>query len=276
MFFTLSKLYEAFLSPLPLLLFLSLAGAILTVGRAARFGRALAIGSTLALIVIALTPVGRALIAPLEDRFAAPRPDAPPPYGIIVLGGAIKGPESEARGQAVSDEGERIVEAAILARRYPDARIVFTGGNGALTGGHNPEAQEAQEAKKLLVALGVDPARVTLEENSRNTDENARFTAAMVHPRPGQRWLLVTSGFHMPRSMGLFEKAGFDVVAYPVAFRTLGPGRSLLWSLDAVENLKTFAAAAKEWIGLAVYRATGRIDSLFPGPGNGSPIVSGP
>jgi uncharacterized SAM-binding protein YcdF (DUF218 family) len=272
MFFTLSKLYEAFLSPLPLLLFLSLAGAILSVGRAARFGRALAIGSTLALIIVALTPVGRALIAPLEDRFATPPAEAPPPYGIIVLGGAIKGPESEARGQAVFDEGERVVEAAILARRYPDARIVFTGGSGALTGGRNPEAQEAN---KLLVALGVDPARVTLEENSRNTDENARFTAAMVHPRPGQHWLLVTSGFHMPRSIGLFEKAGFDVVAYPVAFRTLGPGHPLLWSLDAVENLKAFATAAKEWIGLAVYWATARIDSLFPGPGSGSPIVSG-
>ena len=272
MFFILSKLYEAFLSPLPLLLFLSLAGSLLSVGRTARLGRGLAIGSTLFLIVIALTPVGRALIAPLEDRFAAPPADAPAPYGIIVLGGAIKGPQSEARGQAVFDEGERVVEAAVLSRRYPDARIVFTGGNGSLGGGRNPEAQEA---KKLLVALGVDPARVTLEENSRNTDENARFTAALVHPQPGQRWFLVTSGYHMPRSMGLFEKAGFDVVAYPVAFRTLGPGHPLSGTLDAGENLKTFATAAKEWIGLAVYRATGRIDSLFPGPKSGSQVVSG-
>ena len=85
--------------------------------------------------------------------------------------------------------------------------------------------------------------------------------------------MLVTSGFHMPRAMGLFEKAGFDVVAYPVAFRTLGPGHPVLWSLDATQNLRTFATAAKEWIGLAVYWATGRIDRLFPGPQDSEPIA---
>ncbi len=79
----------------------------------------------------------------------------------------------------------------------------------------------------------------------------------------------------MPRSMGLFEKAGFDVVAYPVGFRTLGPGRPTLWSLDAGQNFETFESAAKEWVGLAVYRATGRIDRLFPGPQDGLPIAGG-
>ncbi len=273
MFFILSKLYEAFLSPVPLLLFLALAGAILSFGRAARFGRWLAIFSALALIVIALTPVGRLIVAPLEDRFPEPSADLAPPYGLIILGGALKGAESDARRQAVFDEGERVTEAANLARRYPAARIVFTGGNGSLiSGGDNVEAQEA---KKLLVDLGVDPSRVTLEQNSRNTDENARFTAALVHPEPGQRWLLVTSGFHMPRSMGLFEKAGFEVVAYPVAFRTLGPGKPVIWSLDAAENIRTFATAAKEWVGLAICRATGRIDRLFPGPQDAAPVASG-
>lgn len=273
MFFTLSKIYAAFLSPVPLLLLLALAGAILASGRFARFGRWLAIGSALALLVITLTPIGRLLIAPLEDRFPLPPADLAAPYGIVILGGSIKGDESATRGEASFDEGERVVDAAMLARRYPEARVVFTGGNGSLIyGGENPEAKEA---KKLLVELGVDPSRVTLEEKSRNTDENARFTAAMVHPQPGQRWLLVTSGFHMPRSMGLFEKAGFDVVAYPVAFRTLGPGQPLLWSLDASENIWTFAIAAKEWVGLAAYWATGRIDRLFPGPQDGSPIAAG-
>jgi uncharacterized SAM-binding protein YcdF (DUF218 family) len=273
MFFVVSKLYEEFLSPVPLLLFLGLAGAILSRGRAARFGRALAIFSTLALLVIALTPVGLMLVAPLEDRFPQPPAGAAPPYGIIILGGAIKSDESDARGQAVFDEGERVVEAAMLARRYPEARIVFTGGNGSLAGG---TIHEAENVEKLLVALGVDPARVTLETASRNTDENARFTAAVVHPAPGQRWFLVTSGFHMPRSMGLFEKAGFDVVAYPVAFRTLGPDHPISWWLGAADNLRVFSTAAKEWVGLAAYRATGRTDRLFPGPQDAeSPLARG-
>ncbi len=80
----------------------------------------------------------------------------------------------------------------------------------------------------------------------------------------------------MPRSMGLFEKAGFDVVAFPVAFRTLGRGRPVLWSLDATQNLRTFATAAKEWVGLLVYRASGRIDKFFPGPEDADPLSRGP
>ena len=172
--------------------------------------------------------------------------------------------QATARGQTVFDEGERVVEAAILAKRYPDASVVFTGGSGSLT---PAVSTEALQARKLMAALGVDPARVTLEERSRNTDENARFTAALVHPEPSQRWLLVTSAFHMPRSMGVFEKAGFNVVAFPVAYRTLGPGSGLLWDFDPARNLRIFEIAMREWVGLAAYWATGRIDHLFPDRG---------
>ncbi len=161
-------------------------------------------------------------------------------------------------------EGERVVEAAILAKRYPNARVIFTGGTGSLLVANSPT--EAQQVKKLLVELGVDPSRITLEADSRNTDENARFTAELVHPQPKQRWLLVTSAYHMPRSMGLFKKAGFNVTAFPVAFRTLGEGRGPQWETDPARNLETFEIAAHEWIGLVAYWATGRIDHLFPGP----------
>ncbi len=180
MFFVVSKIYEAFFSPIPLLLWVAFVGAILSAGRTARLGRVLAIASSLALLVIALTPVGRLLIAPLEDRFPVPLADAPAPYGVIILGGALQSAESEARDQTVFDEGERIVQAAILARRYPEARIVFSGGNGALM--DDGPGQEAQEAKKFLVTLGVDPARVTVEDRSRNTDENARFQRGLAPP----------------------------------------------------------------------------------------------
>jgi uncharacterized SAM-binding protein YcdF (DUF218 family) len=187
----------------------------------------------------------------------------PPPYGIVILGGAMNEAASTARGQSTFDEGERVVEAAILAKRFPEARIVFSGGNGMLAGGLG---REAVEARKLLADLGVDPARVTLEDKSRNTDENARFTAKLVHPEPSQRWLLVTSAYHMTRSMGLFEKAGFNVIPYPVAYRTLGSQYGVTWDFDPARNLRLFSIAMKEWIGLAAYWATGRLDHLFPGP----------
>ena len=106
--------------------------------------------------------------------------------------------------------------------------MVFTGGSGSLIA----EAKEAPAARELLIELGVDPARIIVEDKSRNTEENAQFTAAIVPPEPKQRWLLVTSAFHMPRAIGVFEKAGFNVVADPVAYRSLGPGNGWQWDLD--------------------------------------------
>ncbi len=266
MFFVASKIYWMFASPVILLLVVALAGALYSALRPSPAARAVAPGAVLLLAALATTPIGLLLVAPLENRFPQPLADMPPPDGIIVLGGALRERESAARGQTVFSQGERVVEAAILAKRYPDARVIFSGGIGSLLKENSTEAQEAQEAQKLLVALGVDPSRITLEDRSRNTDENARFTAALVRPQPKQRWLLVTSAYHMPRSMGLFEKAGFNATAFPVAFRTLGEGRGQPWESDPARNLETFEVAAKEWIGLAVYRATGRIDCLFPGP----------
>ena len=143
-----------------------------------------------------------------------------PPYGIVVLGGAISDPMSAARGQTIFDEGgERITEAVILAKRFPQARIVYTSGTNSVLGG---SSNEAARARDLMVAMGVARDRVTIEDKARNTDENARFTAAIVHPEASQRWLIVTSAFHMPRAMGVFEKAGFHPIAYPVSFYTAG------------------------------------------------------
>jgi len=265
-FFIASKIFWMLASPIDLLLAGALVGVLLGHGRHARFGRALALAAILILVAAATLPVGLLLIAPLEDRFPPPPADLPPPEGIIVLGGAIDDLASAARGQTVFDEGgERLTEAVILARRYPQARIAYTGGSASLTGG---TSTEALQARNFMVAMGVAPERVTIEDKSRNTDENARFTAAIVHPQPSQRRLIVTSAFHMPRAMGVFEKAGFHPIAYPVAFRTLGGEGDPRVILDPAKNLSIFQLALHEWIGLAAYWASGRIDHLFPGPGN--------
>jgi uncharacterized SAM-binding protein YcdF (DUF218 family) len=265
-FFITSKIVWMLASPIDLSLMGALVGVLLGYGRHARFGRALALAAILILAAAATLPVGLILIAPLEDRFPPPPADLPPPEGIIVLGGAIDDTASVARGQTVFDEGgERLTEAVILAKRYPKARIVYTGGSASLTGA---TSTEALQARNLMAAMGVAPERVTIEDKSRNTDENARFTAAIVHPEPSQRWIIVTSAFHMPRAMGVFEKAGFHPIAYPVAFRTLGGEGDPRVVLDPAKNLHIFQLALHEWIGLAAYWASGRIDHLFPGPGD--------
>ncbi len=272
MFFVASKIYWVLASPINSLLIAALLGALFSRGPFGRIAQAVAVGSILAMLAAATPPLGSILIGPLEDRFPLPPADLRPPDGIIVLGGAINGEASKARGQTIFDEGERMTEAVMLANRYPKARVIFTGGNGFLI--FSEVATEAPQARKFMSDLGIDPARVTLEDKSRNTEENARFTAELVRPEPSERWLLVTSAWHMPRSMGLFEKAGFNVIAYPVAYRTWGSGKALPWDFDPARNLRTFEIAMREWIGLAAYRATGRIDHLFPGPADAAPPYS--
>jgi uncharacterized SAM-binding protein YcdF (DUF218 family) len=206
-FFITSKIFWMLASPIDLLLFGALLGVLLGYGRHARFGRAPALAAILILIVVATLPVGALLIAPLEDRFPPPPADLPPPAGIIVLGGGLDVEASAARGQTVFNEGgERLTEAVFLAKRYPQARIVYTGGSGVLTG---ETSTEALQARNFMAALGVAPDRVTIEDKSRNTDENARFIAAIVHPQATQRWLIVTAAFHMPRAMGSSRRLDF-------------------------------------------------------------------
>jgi uncharacterized SAM-binding protein YcdF (DUF218 family) len=188
----------------------------------------------------------------------------PAPYGVIVLGGAIDDEMGRAHNQvSLQDGAARLTAAAELARRFPQARLVYTGGSNSLT---NADSSEARDAEKLLVGLGVDPARIQLEERSRNTDENARFTRDLVHPEPSQVWLLVTSAYHMPRSMGLFRKAGFNVLAYPVDYRSEGGIGDWRINHKSVHRLDVFDVALHEWIGLVAYRASGKIDDLFPSP----------
>ena len=267
MFFIASKIFWMLASPINLLLIGALAGVLLCFGPRARFGRGLALAAILILFVAATFPLRAALLVPLENRFPQPPADLEPPYGIVVLGGAISDPMSAARGQTIFDEGgERITEAVILAKRFPQARVVYTSGTNSVLGG---SSNEAARARDLMVAMGVARDRVTIEDKARNTDENARFTAAIVHPEASQRWLIVTSAFHMPRAMGVFEKAGFHPIAYPVSFYTSGRWvDDLSPTFDPLGNLKTFVLALHEWIGLAAYRASGRIDRLFPGPGD--------
>jgi uncharacterized SAM-binding protein YcdF (DUF218 family) len=263
MFFIASKVLGYLLVPVHLLLFGAFLGAIAASGRFARSGRRLAIFCLAALILIGVFPGSTLLVRPLEDRFPLPPPDMPAPTGIIVLGGAIVDEITQARRQITFGEGAgRLTEAAMLAHRYPNAKLVYTSGGNSLVGA---PSSEADDAKKLFVELGIDPDRIQIETRSRNTDENARFTRDLLSPKPNEVWLLVTSAYHMPRSMGLFRHAGFNVVAYPVDYHTYGDSQDW-WLREAPPGLRLFDIAIHEWVGLVVYRLTGKIDDFFPGP----------
>jgi len=263
MFFVLSKILGFFGAPSNLIIALGILGLLLVWTPSARIGRRLVIASLLLLALIGFAPVGNALIIPLEQRFPSWDATRGAPAGIVVLGGAVTPDVAMARdGVALNEAAERMTAAVELVRRYPDARIIFSGGEGSLLYGGN----ESEVALKLFERLGVAPGRVVTEDRSRNTWENAVFSRRIAMPKPGERWLLVTSAYHMPRAVGVFHKAGFVVEAYPVDWRTRGP-RDLLRPFATIgDGLRRTDTAVREWSGLLIYWLSGKSSELFPGP----------
>ena len=259
MFFVLSKLLGFFAIPSNLVVLIGIVGLFLLPTRFARAGRWLAFVSLVVLAILGLSPVGNALIIPLEHRFPPWDATRGAPDGIVVLGGAIDGlgPGNEV---GLNERAERLTVVPELARRYPNARILFSGGSGALIDGD----AEAKFALPLLESLGVARDRITLEDHSRNTVENAVYSKAIVQPKPGERWLLVTSAYHMPRAIGVFRKAGFPLEPYPVDWRTRGVEDALHPFASVSDGLRRTDTAVHEWVGLAVYWLTGRSSELFP------------
>ncbi len=260
--FVLSKLFWFAARPGTFALLVALVGLV-AVWRGRRWGRwPILAGLGFYLSLLAL-PLHIWVQMPLEDRF--PRPVEAPARvdGIVVLGGAVEQDLTEARGiPALNGAAERMVEPVVLMRRHPEARLVFTGGQGALLHGG---LTEADVARQLWAAMGVAPERMLFETAARNTHENGVLTHALAKPRPGEVWLLITSASHMPRSVGVFRQAGWQVVPWPVNYRT-GRGLNVWYNASLPTRLGEFEWGMREWIGMVAYRLLGRTDAVFPAP----------
>jgi uncharacterized SAM-binding protein YcdF (DUF218 family) len=261
--FVISKLLWLIAAPGNFLLLLLVVGVARSIASARRRGFVLIATATLGLLAIATLPIGVWLAAPLEDRFPAPTPPARVD-GIVVLGGSVDPLLSLAHGQvALTAAAGRITETVALARRYPTARIVISGGDGRLNPG---VLSEAGATRDLLVQLGVAAQRIEIESVSRNTYENASLSYVAAQPKPGETWLLVTSAMHMPRAVGCFRRAGWTILPYPVDYRT-STRMAMMPGVLLADNLVLVNVAAKEWLGLVAYRWLDRTDALLPGPG---------
>src|SRR5215510_3594219 len=202
------------LLPSNFLIGLGLFGAMLLLTRFDRLGRRLMVTALILLAICAFSPLANFLLYPLEQRFPKWDSSRGDPDDIIVLGGPLDADLSAAHGvPVISGAADRIISGATLALRYPNARLVYTGGSPNLL--HN-DAKEADYATALFQGLGIPKSRLTMERQSRNTRENAEFSKQIAMPKQGERWLLVTSAYHMPRSVGVFRKVGFPIEAYPV------------------------------------------------------------
>jgi len=263
MFFILSKTATFFLSPSNLLIILALVGASLLATRFRSAGMRLVIASSFLLALVGLSPLGTILAHILEDRFPPWDSSRGAPDGIVVLGGAIVPTLIRPNGgPVVNAEAGRVIAIAKLARNFPNARIVYAGGDASLLAN---EPAEADYLYPLLDSFGVSRSRVLLESRSRNTVENAVFTKDLVRPKTGERWLLVTSALHMPRAVGCFRRIGFPVEAYPVAWQTRWRGNFRPGNLMS-NGLGTLDRATHEWLGLIVYWLSGYTSELLPRP----------
>ena len=264
MFFSLSKILGFFALPSNVLIVLGLVGVALAVLRGGRAGGRLIVASLILLAIFGLSPLANALMLPLEQRFPPWDASRGAPAGIIVLGGAFDTIVSATREDIpLTDAAERMTASAALARQYPQARLIFTGGTGTLV---YEGPTEGELARRFYASLGIPADRTTIEEASRDTAENAVLTKPLANPKPGERWLLVTSAYHMPRSIGAFRRVGFAVEAYPVDYRTRGIEDLARPFPSLGEGLRRGDTAMREWSGLLMYRLAGRTSELFPGP----------
>jgi uncharacterized SAM-binding protein YcdF (DUF218 family) len=224
----------------------------------------------LAAILIGFLPVGEWLLAPLENRFPSNVALPAAATGIIVLGGATS-PELSARWDQpeLNDAADRLTSFAYLSSLYPSAQLIFTGGNGSINQQDYPEADSAQI---LFKQLGLADKAVLYESQSRNTVENVHNSKRLVQPKPEDSWILITSAYHMPRSVGVFCSNGWPITPYPVDHRTRS-GELLRIDYDFSGNLSLLSVAVREWVGLIAYRLVGHTGNLLPADGNCNPTA---
>lgn len=261
LFFFTSKLVWLFASPDSLLLILILVTLIFLYIGKQKIARTLLTIISGFLIVIAFFPVGEWLLFPLEYRFQT-NPQLPDKVdGIIVLSGAEAAELSHLWDQVeLGGAAERDLMFLTLARQYPQAKLVFTGGTGSLL---KQEYKAADIAEKLFDDLGFDTKRIIFERESRNTYENVIYSKKIIKPEKNNKWILITTSWHMPRSVGIFCKADWPVTPYPVDHQTK-KGNIFRIDFDLSKNLVTLKTAIKEWLGLFAYYLSGKTTAFLP------------
>ncbi len=242
---------------------LLLAGAFLAVAQRESWrvlGRRICFAVALLFFLCAIFPVGDWMLLPLENRFPASKPEH---VDGIILVGEDENPElAAARGQpAAHFSADDYIVFASLARRYPQAKLLYTGGSGLIA--PNPDLSNAEVARKALGGLGVPVEHMVFEDTSRNTYENAVKSAALVNPTKQQKWLLVTSAQHMPRTVLCFRKAGWNVVPFPASYITSGEFNTRL-QFALAAHLFEMELAVHEYLGLVGYKLMGYTDELWP------------
>jgi len=237
-FFWMSKIVWLIIAPDSLFILLLLLSTIFLWKCSIQLAKYLLLWLSIFAVIVGLFPIGKWLVYPLESKYIEFQSKVHEHIdGIIVLSGSIK----------------RDLAFMELARKYPLAKLVFTGGSGRMVSFKN----ESDVASELFKKQGIDTSRIVFERKSRNTWENAVFSEKLINPKDKERWLLITTAWHMPRSLGVFCRVGWNVIPYPVDFQAT-PDTLIKVNWNFAGNLTSLVFAVKEWIGLIVYKITDR------------------
>lgn len=262
--FLLSKIAWLVLQPLSLAFALLVIGIVTLALKFRSLALVLLSVSALVLFVTLFTTAGAVALQRLENVFPKPGSDPDEVDCMIVLGGAVEAEVTTGRGGVeLTQAADRFVEMIRLARLFPTARILVSGGDGSLSGNYEGDAEVSA---RFLASMGADTSRLIREASSRTTQENVANTQALAQALGASPCLLITSAFHMPRSIGLFRAAGVDVIPWPADYRTSGTATLSLDFTQPTANSQLTATAIREWLGLVSYYALGRIDRVVPQP----------
>ena len=248
MAFVLKKIITSFLLPPGCFILLILLFAFL----AKRWFRIVALFLAAFLYLASIAPVADLLLIPLEDAYQPPATaEVKNGEAYVVLGGGVYdfAPDIDGKGVLSGESLSRVVCAYRLYRmdRKP---IIFSGGKVF-------EGQpEAKVAKRVLLSLGVNEKDVITEAESRDTIENAKYIKELANRHQIGRIILITSAFHMKRSMMLFNKSFNGTIPYPTSYNTRRAKYSILSYAPDAGNLANSAMALKEYIGILFYRLT--------------------
>jgi uncharacterized SAM-binding protein YcdF (DUF218 family) len=262
-FYIFSKVFWFVISPDNfLILLVVIASVLISTKWSVKWGTRILISSTFCLVTILFLPVADIILRPLEQRFERVQTLPENIEGVIVLGGAERGELGIEWGSAQFNQAaERLMVLPVLAQQYPQAKLIFTGGSGSLL---HPQAVADSAMTQWFVDNQIAD-RVLWEKGSRNTFENALLSEQALAGVPTGKWLLVTSAFHMPRSMGVFRQRGWDVMAYPVDYYSI-TANGMRVDPKYWQHVRDLNFSLKEWIGLVVYYYTNKTNALFPAP----------
>ncbi len=264
MFYTLAKLFWLLANPLNMVLILLCLGVLLLWSRWQRLGLWLVSLVATSLLGLAILPLGQWFLSPLNNQFSPFKSSGGNIDGIILLsGGAVDLKTSRLMGHAVPGKAsDRLVEFMSLAEAYPGAKLLICGGNveaGDDTG--HKRQTEAVLIAEYLISRGLSATRILVEDSSQDTFENAILGHQLAQPGADERWLLVTSAWHMPRALLSFQAQDWPVVAAPSA-AGIEMGFRLRFNLQA--GLMAVNFAMHEYFGLLAYRLNGRITTIWP------------